>query len=105
MEDKFKKRTTCEYCGKPMEAKNRNKRFCTDKCRTYFRRDSKLIFTKPQVKAVADTFVKKTAEMVKPVQLLTEIEKLEEELSKLTEKGQYADKMRKILTAKINKLK
>lgn len=44
MKDKFAKRDTCEYCGKQMEAKYRNKRFCSDRCRTYFNRE------KPKVK-------------------------------------------------------
>ena len=40
MEDKFKKNTTCLYCGENMEAKYRNKRFCSNKCRVYFKRES-----------------------------------------------------------------
>lgn len=42
MEDKFKKNTNCEYCEKEMEAKYRNKRFCSDKCRTYWNREQKV---------------------------------------------------------------
>jgi hypothetical protein len=39
MIDKFEKRENCEYCEKPLEAKYRNKRFCSDKC--YFGRANK----------------------------------------------------------------
>lgn len=51
MEDKFTKRTTCEYCEKAMEAEYRNKRFCSDKCRVYWNRENPKVkvvdFTKP----------------------------------------------------------
>jgi predicted nucleic acid-binding Zn ribbon protein len=39
MEDKFEKRKVCLYCEKEMEAKKRSKRFCSDKCRVYFKRE------------------------------------------------------------------
>lgn len=37
---KFDKNSTCEYCEKEMISKNRNKRFCSDKCRVYFKREN-----------------------------------------------------------------
>lgn len=40
MEDKFAKRTNCLYCGKEMESEYRSKKFCTDKCRVYFNRET-----------------------------------------------------------------
>ena len=40
MIDKFAKREYCLYCEKPMEAKNRNKKFCSAKCRVYFGREN-----------------------------------------------------------------
>ena len=46
MEDKFAKKEACEYCGNQMDAKYRNKRFCSDKCRTYFNREN------PKVKVI-----------------------------------------------------
>ncbi len=36
---KFDKKETCEYCGEKMDAKHRNKRFCSDKCRVYSHRE------------------------------------------------------------------
>lgn len=39
--DKFDKKEACEYCGKKMEAKQRNKKFCSDKCRVYWNRENK----------------------------------------------------------------
>lgn len=37
---KFDKNSTCEYCEKEMISKNRNKRFCSSKCRVYFKREN-----------------------------------------------------------------
>jgi len=34
----FDKNIVCEYCKKEMVASYRSKRFCSDKCRVYFRR-------------------------------------------------------------------
>ena len=34
----FDKNVVCEYCKKEMVASYRSKRFCSDKCRVYFRR-------------------------------------------------------------------
>lgn len=39
MANKFEKNTNCEYCGKDLNATYRNKRFCDDKCRIYFKRE------------------------------------------------------------------
>lgn len=41
MSDKFEKRDRCLYCETPMESKYRNKRFCSDRCRTYWNRENK----------------------------------------------------------------
>lgn len=38
--DKFEKRVVCEYCESSMESINRNKRFCSDKCRVYWNREN-----------------------------------------------------------------
>lgn len=38
--DKFDKKEHCEYCGSKMKAKQRNKRFCSDKCRVYWHREN-----------------------------------------------------------------
>ena len=35
---KFDKNSTCGYCGEEMVSVNRNKKFCSDKCRVYYRR-------------------------------------------------------------------
>ncbi len=37
---KFEKRVVCEYCEEKMESTNRNKRFCSDKCRVYWNREN-----------------------------------------------------------------
>lgn len=42
MKDKFAKNTHCLYCEEIMEAKYRNKKFCSDKCRIYFNREKKI---------------------------------------------------------------
>jgi hypothetical protein len=36
----FDKNIVCEYCKKEMIASYRSKRFCSDKCRIYFRREN-----------------------------------------------------------------
>jgi hypothetical protein len=41
MTNKLDKRTNCEYCDKPLDAKYRSKRFCDDKCRIYWNREKK----------------------------------------------------------------
>lgn len=46
-ENKFEKRKTCLYCNCEMEAKYRNKKFCSDKCRVYHGRENKKI--QPQI--------------------------------------------------------
>ena len=38
---KFDKKEICEYCEEKMEAKYRNKRFCSVKCRVYWNRENK----------------------------------------------------------------
>lgn len=70
MIDKFAKREHCLYCEKKMEAKNRNKKFCSDKCRVYFGREkskdilndisSVIIKAKPSIILVEKIEVKKT---------------------------------------------
>jgi hypothetical protein len=40
MTNKFEKNTNCAYCNKPLDAKYRTKRFCDDKCRIYFNRET-----------------------------------------------------------------
>lgn len=37
---KFDKKENCDYCNAPMSAKYRNKRFCSPKCRVYYRREN-----------------------------------------------------------------
>lgn len=37
----FKKKTVCDYCKEEMNAKYRNKKFCSDKCRVYRNREVK----------------------------------------------------------------
>jgi len=46
---KFDKKNTCEYCEENMQPKNRNKRFCSDKCRVYFNRENKDKLKKPKI--------------------------------------------------------
>jgi hypothetical protein len=41
---KFDKKEICEYCEQKMEAKYRNKRFCSVKCRVYWNRENKKLF-------------------------------------------------------------
>ena len=38
----IKKKENCEYCGEKMESKTAKKRFCSDKCRVYSNRVSKI---------------------------------------------------------------
>ena len=38
----IKKKENCEYCGEKMESKNAKRRFCSDKCRVYSSRVSKI---------------------------------------------------------------
>jgi len=42
MANKLDKRTNCEYCDKPLDAKYRSKKFCDDKCRIYWNREQKV---------------------------------------------------------------
>lgn len=58
MDSKFDKNTHCGYCGNEMEAKYRNKRFCSDKCRIYFNRENKKIEVKD---------LDETSKIVKPI--------------------------------------
>jgi len=37
---KFDKNSKCGYCGEEMIPVNRNKKFCSDKCRVYYRREN-----------------------------------------------------------------
>lgn len=37
---KFDKKEICEYCEEAMKTGNRNKRFCSSKCRVYFYREN-----------------------------------------------------------------
>ena len=37
---KFDKREICMYCEQKMEAKYRNKKFCSNKCRVYWNREN-----------------------------------------------------------------
>ena len=39
---KFDKKEICEYCQENMEAKYRNKRFCSPRCRVYWNRENKI---------------------------------------------------------------
>ena len=63
--NKFDKHTHCEYCEEEMVSKNRNKRFCSDKCRTYYNRENKKPTKKPQeikenkIKTPLNTYNKK----------------------------------------------
>jgi len=36
----IKKRETCLYCGEKMESETAKKRFCSDKCRVYWKREN-----------------------------------------------------------------
>ena len=38
---KFEKRNKCQYCESDLDAKYRNKRFCSAKCRVYWNREKK----------------------------------------------------------------
>jgi len=59
MSNKFEKRDNCEYCENPMEAKYRNKRFCSDKCRIYWNRE------KDAIKLMEESFKESKEEMKK----------------------------------------
>ena len=50
---KFDKKERCEYCEEKMVALNRNKRFCSDKCRVYFNRENaKAVLNKNEKKEI-----------------------------------------------------
>lgn len=60
---KFDKNTACFYCKEEMVSRNRNKKFCSDKCRVYFRRENVKLDVqeaKPQIntKNVTDVPIK-----------------------------------------------
>lgn len=54
MENIFKKKDNCSYCGNKMEAKNRNKKYCSNKCRVYANRlktECDVVVTNPTPKS------------------------------------------------------
>jgi len=51
---KFDKNSACEYCKNEMTASYRSKRFCSDKCRIYFRRENVKLDVQKTVQAVPD---------------------------------------------------
>jgi len=62
---KFDKNSACEYCKNEMTASYRSKRFCSDKCRIYFRREN--------VKLNVPKTIQKTTQ--KTVQTITDIQR------------------------------
>lgn len=36
----IKKKENCEYCGEKMDSKTAKKRFCSEKCRVYYNRET-----------------------------------------------------------------
>ena len=51
----IKKKENCEYCGEKMESVTAKKRFCSQKCRVYFNRESKCSKTKPLLEIIDTT--------------------------------------------------
>ena len=64
MIDKFKKETNCHYCGREMDAKNRSKKFCCDKCRVYFGREAKSLIEKGAIDIATTNFKKNETKSV-----------------------------------------
>jgi hypothetical protein len=65
---KFDKNAACAYCEKEMVSINRNKKFCSDKCRIYFRRENVKLIDQKNRQAESDLAqmpVKKVAELPK----------------------------------------
>ena len=56
----------CDYCEKDMESKSIRKRFCSDKCRTYFRRQKEYetSWVGKHEKIALETFKKNEAELI-----------------------------------------
>jgi hypothetical protein len=54
---KFKKNEKCEYCKNDLDAINRNKRFCSAKCRVYWSREKDKI--KKEMKGIEKPILKK----------------------------------------------
>ena len=50
---KFDKNSACEYCKNEMTASYRSKRFCSDKCRIYFRRENVKLNVPKTIKSVS----------------------------------------------------
>ena len=51
----IKKKENCEYCGEKMESKTAKKRFCSEKCRVYFNRESKYFKEKNLIEIIDTT--------------------------------------------------
>lgn len=108
MADKFEKRKICEYCESEMEAINRNKKFCSDKCRVYWNREHPKVIsfkTVTQGKSSKPTEKPKedNSQSAPNDELLT---KYQNELELLKDKtSQIAKDRRKWLEKQIQKLK
>jgi hypothetical protein len=69
---KFDKNTNCFYCQKEMISKNRNKKFCSDKCRVYFRRENVQLIAKKTGQNLSQVSTKIATEP--PIKELTKAE-------------------------------
>lgn len=72
---KFDKNTVCAYCENDMISINKNKRFCSDKCRIYSRRENVKLINKKNKKEEEDNLLQKKIKNV------TELPKNTNELS------------------------
>jgi len=69
----FDKNVVCEYCKKEMVASYRSKRFCSDKCRVYFRRGN----VKSNVSKTKQPVVTNSKKIVKDAPVQKELTKAE----------------------------
>lgn len=84
----FDKNIVCEYCKKEMVASYRSKRFCSDKCRIYFRRKNvKLNVPKTKKLDVHKSVQKVTNIQKNDIDVLVQKELTMGELFKLMRKG------------------
>jgi hypothetical protein len=80
----IKKKENCEYCGEKMESKTAKKRFCSDKCRVYFSRESK------NAPVIAET-AKISIKIEKPINTIKTLKTQKNELviEKIEKKSSY----------------
>ena len=74
----------CKYCNQKMESKTAKKRFCSDKCRIYFNRESKSV---PVIAQTAKNSIQ-TKKMINIIKI-TEKPYFEPVIEKIEKKSSY----------------